>query len=473
MSFAGGRTPFRSLQQERARFVPEMYSNKQQQQQMRSRDSPMDFAYDSPSKPSSVWLNSSSTHLEDKSMEDAEELQNDKKRSLETSGTSEPFIFGNNNPQSGGAFLFQQPLSPTIAGPDVDMATELRNQETSSGRKTNATRLDNEQEQDQSSSSRRPVSQGAVSRVNRQRAANNKKAAYPPRTRKISLGRLGLQGGEEDEENEEDISAEWEDDEKYDTVTQQRRKGRGIERPRSLSRRVGDTLNIQYFFNGSNRDENIAQTSHRNHTSPPRSWLDPEWCLGMAQFGFNATLLIGVVWVLFNVVRTLQRDVSSKVREYEMEYLAEIEACSQSYHLNRCGTDGAVPALANACANWQRCSARDPANVGRARVAAETVAEIVNGFVDVVSWKSMLFTLLSLIIIVGATNSFLSFFRIRTRTNKGNRSINNPSQDDPRHTIPPPNGYGGYDMHSQDHYLRSRAWHPSSPTTPQSKRMCR
>ncbi|MCO5613948.1 hypothetical protein L7F22_068228 [Adiantum nelumboides] len=452
-----------------------MYSNKQQQQ-MRSRDSPMDFSYDSPSKPSGAWLNANSDHIEDNKMEDAEELQRERKRTLEMSGKSDPFIFGNNNANSGGAFLFQQPLSPTIEGPDVDMATELRTQRTLSGNKIHTTRLENEQEKDQSSSSRRPVSQGAVLRVNRQRAANNKKPSSLPRRRKGSLGHRGLQGGEEDEENEDDISAEWEDDEKYDTVTQQRRKGRGKERPRSLSRRVGDTLNIHYFFNESNRDDDrMSQNNATNRNQPfsPRSWLDPEWCLGMAQFGFNATLLIGVVWVLFNVVRTLQRDVSSKVREYEMEYLAEIESCSQSYHLNRCGTEGAVPALANACANWQRCSARDPANVGRARVAAETVAEIVNGFVDVVSWKSMLFTLLSLIIIVGATNSFLSFFRIRSRTNKGNKNINIASQGDYRNAIPPTHGYGGYDIPSHDHHLRSRAWHPSSPTTPQSKRMCR
>lgn len=71
------------------------------------------------------------------------------------------------------------------------------------------------------------------------------------------------------------------------------------------------------------------------------------------------------------------------------EFLSEIEACAHSYHLNKCGTEGAVPALASACASWQKCSAKDPAIVGRARVAAETVAEIVNGFVDVVSWKSM------------------------------------------------------------------------------------
>lgn len=55
-----------------------------------------------------------------------------------------------------------------------------------------------------------------------------------------------------------------------------------------------------------------------------------------------------------------------------------------------------MPALAAACSSWQKCAAKDPAIVGRARVAAETVAEIVNGFVDVVSWKSMVSILASM-----------------------------------------------------------------------------
>lgn len=53
--------------------------------------------------------------------------------------------------------------------------------------------------------------------------------------------------------------------------------------------------------------------------------------------------------------------------------------------------------------------------VGRARVTAETFAEILNGFVDAVSWKTMLFSLLTLSIVVGATNSTLSFFRVNAR----------------------------------------------------------
>lgn len=48
-----------------------------------------------------------------------------------------------------------------------------------------------------------------------------------------------------------------------------------------------------------------------------------------------------------------------------------------------------APALTEACEAWRRCAARDPTVVGRARVTAETFAEILNGFVDVVSWKTM------------------------------------------------------------------------------------
>lgn len=98
--------------------------------------------------------------------------------------------------------------------------------------------------------------------------------------------------------------------------------------------------------------------------------------------------------------------------------LSEITACASAYTANRCGTELQAPALMAACKNWERCSARDPAVVGTARVTAETFAEILNGFVDSVSWKTMLFTLLSLSIVVGATNSTLSFFRIKSRSIK-------------------------------------------------------
>lgn len=179
---------------------------------------------------------------------------------------------------------------------------------------------------------------------------------------------------------------------------------------------------------------------------------------------------------------TLQHDISDKMREYEMDYLADVEGCSQAYHLNRCGTETAVPALASACAAWQRCSARDPAVIGRARVTAETMAEIVNGFVDVVSWKSMLFTLLSLVIVVGATNSTLSFFRLKSRKQKqDNKSAAHDHKDERGHPPLPPHATPALHHPMYNPYLypyptsaAAEAWHaPSPPATPLKKRMCR
>ncbi|GAB5593360.1 hypothetical protein Unana1_08260 [Umbelopsis nana] len=45
--------------------------------------------------------------------------------------------------------------------------------------------------------------------------------------------------------------------------------------------------------------------------------------------------------------------------------------------------------MEQACRNWESCMIRDPLIVGRAKVSAETFAEIINGFVDPISYKSM------------------------------------------------------------------------------------
>ncbi|WFD01256.1 hypothetical protein MYAM1_004018 [Malassezia yamatoensis] len=160
----------------------------------------------------------------------------------------------------------------------------------------------------------------------------------------------------------------------------------------------------------------------------------PEVFLTYAQVIFNASLLLVFLYLLFCMVYTVQRDVSQKVREYEIEYLGEIKACSAAYDANRCGTPLQAPALTEACVTWERCAARDPTVVGRARVTAETFAEILNGFVDVVSWKTMvrkdvliqLFSLLTLSIVIGATNSTLSFFR-NTADSRAGPAIGNAS----------------------------------------------
>ena len=222
-------------------------------------------------------------------------------------------------------------------------------------------------------------------------------------------------------------------------------------------------LAINYFV-GSHDGDGKSQSNLRR-------LLDrPDILLSYAQVIFNASLLAVFLYLLFCIVWTVQHDVSEKVREYEMEYLGDISACSAAYKSNRCGTDLQAPALAEACATWQRCASRDHKIVGRARVTAETFAEILNGFVDAVSWKTMAFTLIFLSIFVGAANSTLSLFRIsavNARHDQGTTTGPNPlAQPAPAisaHAAPPlpPHLYqahsGAWDADVPVPRLRTRA----------------
>lgn len=94
------------------------------------------------------------------------------------------------------------------------------------------------------------------------------------------------------------------------------------------------------------------------------------------------------------------------------DIVQEIAICALQYKTNLCATN-AVPAMAQQCSNWEMCMNRDPAIVGRAKVGAELIAEVVNGFVEPISWKALAFTLTSLSFLTVFINSLLSLFRSR------------------------------------------------------------
>lgn len=61
--------------------------------------------------------------------------------------------------------------------------------------------------------------------------------------------------------------------------------------------------------------------------------------------------------------------------------------CTIQYKNNNCKEP--IPAMIQQCGNWETCMSRDPTIVGRARVGAELIAEVVNGFVEPISWKTL------------------------------------------------------------------------------------
>ena len=53
-----------------------------------------------------------------------------------------------------------------------------------------------------------------------------------------------------------------------------------------------------------------------------------------------------------------------------------------------------MPAVEQACLAWEACMRRDAEVIGRARVSAMTLAEIINGFVEPITYKTMAFFVL-------------------------------------------------------------------------------
>lgn len=110
-----------------------------------------------------------------------------------------------------------------------------------------------------------------------------------------------------------------------------------------------------------------------------------------AQLAFNLFLLSFLAYLLWSFYAAVRTDIDNNSHAATAEILAEMAVCTENFKMNRCDREGGgrVPAMERVCEEWARCMSRDAKAVGRARVGAKTVAEVVNGFVEGISWKAM------------------------------------------------------------------------------------
>ncbi|KAL4940171.1 hypothetical protein BDV06DRAFT_24692 [Aspergillus oleicola] len=135
-----------------------------------------------------------------------------------------------------------------------------------------------------------------------------------------------------------------------------------------------------------------------------------------AQLVVNLSLFSLAVYVVFGFVSAIRSEFDQAAEEVSDTILAEMATCAKSYVDNKCGGGDRLPALETVCENWERCMNRDPAKVGRAKVSAQTMAIIINSFIDPISWKAIAFFLATISTVTVVSNwSFRSF---RSRFNQ-------------------------------------------------------
>ncbi|KAG9127751.1 hypothetical protein FRC07_010039 [Ceratobasidium sp. 392] len=152
-------------------------------------------------------------------------------------------------------------------------------------------------------------------------------------------------------------------------------------------------------------------------TTAPVSPFAPHQLLAYVRVFFNSVLALGVLYIIIMVVVTVRRDIEDKVATYTGENAAEIQHCTSQYLLNKCGQklppELVIPHMKQFCDEWERCMKRDASVVGRTRVAAETLAEVVNGFVEPITLKTLGFSVSTLLLILLIINASASFMRPR------------------------------------------------------------
>ncbi|KAJ5110468.1 hypothetical protein N7532_001003 [Penicillium argentinense] len=130
-----------------------------------------------------------------------------------------------------------------------------------------------------------------------------------------------------------------------------------------------------------------------------------------AQLMVNLCIFSVVVYVIWSVVSSIRAEFAHAADLASMDIRQEITQCSREYLNNRCADPNRPPALTPACKGWEDCMDRDPAKIGRAKISAHTMAQIINGFIEPISWKAVVIFLASISTVTVVSNWSLSAIR--------------------------------------------------------------
>ncbi|OJD12903.1 hypothetical protein AJ78_06567 [Emergomyces pasteurianus Ep9510] len=260
-------------------------------------------------------------------------------------------------------------------------------------------------------------------------------------------------------------------------VHKKRRRDREIDRKRQKTN--GDSDNDEHNYSGGTPRSQTPPHNPHGHEIPFFSrfftFLEshphiPRILSYYAQFIFNLVLTFLTLYIIVVFLLAIRADVDRESEKVSAGILADMAVCAKNYMENRCsGEDGwRLPALEAVCENWERCMNRDPAKVGRAKVSAQTLAEIFNGFIEPISFKTMFFFIASITSCFAVSNITFSFFRNKSNNPPPPLShpyMSYPSQPMHQHQSHNPYSSGHDDYYrpssnlifNQDHSMKSRS----------------
>ncbi|KAI1317390.1 hypothetical protein EDD11_008454 [Mortierella claussenii] len=196
---------------------------------------------------------------------------------------------------------------------------------------------------------------------------------------------------------------------------------------KSSLRREADQFRPQHQHQQQQQQQHQQQPS-----SQSRIWSEnvdlPYILAGYVQVAMNTAFVGALIYIMANFITTVQSDVSFKSEKLLEREIKQMAKCKEEY--NTYGCDRPVgPKLVEICDDLRACWDQPLPRIGRGTVAAETVAQMVNVFVNTMSFKTLGFVIVLVFGGLYFSNQVISSYR-------SNHTINH------QHSIVPPAGSG-------------------------------
>ena len=181
---------------------------------------------------------------------------------------------------------------------------------------------------------------------------------------------------------------------------QKRRRRDGDSDVRSAPRRSNNVFDLEEQPGSAGGSQHNSKTPRQMGLIPSvLTFIDahpglPNTLSYYVQFLLNLFLALCVMYVLYGIFSTISNDITERAMMESSDILAEMTVCAREFKENKCERDSRVPAMETVCNNWERCMQRDPYKVGRSRLSAGMFAEIVNSFIEPISLKAIVRSIL-------------------------------------------------------------------------------
>lgn len=172
-------------------------------------------------------------------------------------------------------------------------------------------------------------------------------------------------------------------------------------------------FNLQSCANINTNDKSIDSSGAPANNNV----VFPHRLLSYVQVSFNIILLLVLIWSIATFVKAIRDDIESKIQIHAMELMDKVSACARDYRENRCDPKDRVPALEKVCNEWEICMNQDSAIIAkRSKLSAQTVGEVVNAFLEQLTWKSFSLLAASFFTVFIGSNCALSMaYNMRCR----------------------------------------------------------